>query len=624
MSSGSLEVTLVSASIARYIPFENEPCDTYAILRCTEDQHSTKNARDQGRLPVWNETFVFDIQEHDMSNELLIQVFNVRNEVDKLLGLARIPIYTMVGKEEATLCALLSPTQTEIGKLKAAWKWKPGSQKSMKATSYEGKEYGRQGDVEGGSYTAGAAAAYGSKVPNYASDYGMAAYPPVFNPNKTSSDPYSNLDAVSDAVAKLAVGSGRSSGRSSSSYSGDSFKSGKEAEVQDGFPYHQPSAPYGNSPTGPLGHGGFTDMRASDERKGNFGAYSSPALHARGSSDQSHSLSSPTNAYPLQNEGYHPYSETTYPPPSDAYPPNKETYPSHLVAAYPPAPTGLFPQDKDRYPPHPSVQYPPPSSDTFPQSKDEYPPYPSSAYPPPPSDAYMSSSGAYPPYPGSSYPPPPDAYMSSSYPPNKDVFPSYQNPAYPPYPDYQSTSSFGVHGEEVQYMEKGGGSKERGGSKKEKEKGHGSHAPYGQPPPSGYQYPPAPSGYPTAVQGYPPAPHGYPPAQHGYPPAPHGYPPAPHGYPSAPQGYPPHSYPSASPPLAAPYGYPSSAYESHSGKHGHGSGHAAAAAGAYVAHSSSASKPSKKHKEPKHSSHKHDKHKKEKSFKGLKFKKFKF
>ena len=34
----------------------------------------------------------------------------------------------MVGKEEATLSALINPQKGETGKLKAAWKWKPDTQ----------------------------------------------------------------------------------------------------------------------------------------------------------------------------------------------------------------------------------------------------------------------------------------------------------------------------------------------------------------------------------------------------------------------------------------------------------------------------------------------------------------
>ena len=35
---------------------------------------------------------------------------------------------SMVGKEEATLSALINPQKGEIGKLKAAWKWEPDTQ----------------------------------------------------------------------------------------------------------------------------------------------------------------------------------------------------------------------------------------------------------------------------------------------------------------------------------------------------------------------------------------------------------------------------------------------------------------------------------------------------------------
>eukprot|EP00250_Pteridium_aquilinum_P008621 c18085_g2_i1 orf=1-1329(-) len=443
MSSGSLEVTLVSASISPRTTFESEPSNTYAILRCTKEQHCTRNARDQGRLPVWNETFKFDLEEQDMSSDILVQVFNARTEVDELLGLARIPIYTMVGKEEAMLCALINPTQGEIGKVKAAWRWKPNSQRSLKASNFErkaseaqdctydpfdrnlpygssnfdrgaseGQDYtGRESDTsdpfernspyrslratnydgrlqgytENESYTA-PATAYDSKVPHYGGDSGPAAYPHVQNPGNRGSEPYAKLDAVSDAMAKLKV---------------DKGGSGKEAKAQGGeyyYPY-PPSAPVAcTAPVSePSAYAGYSEVRAPEARKDDSGPY---AMYARGLSDQSYPPP-PADAYPPNKDAYPPHPGTTYPPPSDAFPQNSP-YPG---AAYPPPPSDAFPQNS----PYPGAAYPPPPSDAFPQNS----PYPGAAYPPPPSDTFPEKKDGYPPYSGMSYPPPP----SSAYPP---------------------------------------------------------------------------------------------------------------------------------------------------------------------------------------------------------------
>ncbi|KAI5080924.1 hypothetical protein GOP47_0004107 [Adiantum capillus-veneris] len=556
MSCGSLDVTLVSASISPYTSFESEPCDTYAILRCAKEQHSTKKAQDHGRLPVWNETFSFDIQEQDMSGELFVQVFNVKSEVDELLGTARIPIFNMVGKEEATLCGLVNPVQGDIGKVKAIWKWKPGSQTSLKATSH-------------------------------VSDSGGVAYPHVSDRQKIS-DPYSKLEVVSDALAKFSMD--RGSGRYSPSYSDDSGSFGKEEKAQDGSYYSYPPPASGAYPVA------HPPISETCSRGGSDYGYPPPA----------------SDAYPPNKDAYPPHFSGSYPPPLEAYLPNNQGYPPYSGSTYPPPQSGAGLPESGAYPP-PAVAYPP-SKESYPP----YPGAANPPHPDPYSKPGMPSEGfgkeSYPPYPGSANPPHPDPYSKPGMPSEgfgKQSYPPYPGSANPPHPDPYSTP--GMPREGFGYMEKGGGDKEKGGSGKEKGKGHGSHNPYGQPPPAGYppsSYPPAPGGYPP--YGHPPAPHGYPPAPHGYPPAPHGYP---QGYPPA--GYPPQGYP---PPHSAPgyppQGYPSSGHGSGAhkpDKHGY-------ATGAYVGgHSSSSSKPSKKHKEPKHSKHKKQKSFKGMKFKKFKF-----
>mgnify|MGYP002775515381 CR=1 FL=1 len=98
-----------------------EPNDTYAILKCNKEQRCTKTAEgntylcvcifflvsyrlapnfigcitrdslfsDHGRLPVWNETLEFNLEQEDMSKELAVQVFGVNHEKEELLGVAK-------------------------------------------------------------------------------------------------------------------------------------------------------------------------------------------------------------------------------------------------------------------------------------------------------------------------------------------------------------------------------------------------------------------------------------------------------------------------------------------------------------------------------------------------------
>lgn len=622
MSTGTLEITVISAAIPPHTGFDDGPTNTYAVLKCIKEQHCTKIARDQGRLPAWNETFTFNLQEQDMSEDIILQVFCVRTEVDELLGLARIPILNMIGKEEAMSCALISPSKGETGKLKAAWKWKPDTQRSLKSTNFEGKASEVQEYPGSESYTS---ASFDSEVPSVG-DCGPAAYPHYAHPKSRDSEAYSKLDAVSDALGKLTMDKG-SSGRSTPSappYPEDSIGAGGDVKTQGGeyYPYSNTSA-FGAYPSEhipisePLVYSGYPNIRASSESREEISTYSSP-VYSTGPFDYSYPPppADVVPAYPPHKPPYSSYQRSTsefshdkgstYPPYSDYYSSSSLDKQSEALGYTKRGVGGDSKEKGEGHGSHSPYGQPPPAG------------YPQSSYPPPPSG-----------YPPSSYPPPygypPEA--PSSYPPPYGYPPEAAH-GYPP------ASSLDKQGEAFAYTERG-----VGGDTKEKGKGHGSHSPYGQAPPAGYP----PSSYPLPPPGYPPSsyppPYSHPPeAAYGYPPAPHGYPPAPHGYPPAPYGYPPavdhHSGPSY-----PPYGYPPPASGGHQVPypvdHGHGSGYAAA--GAYVGHSSSGSKTSKKHKEPKHSSsHQHgyaqphyvvhghhNKHKKHKSFKGLKFKKFK-
>ena len=92
--------------------FFSEPRDVFAVANLTTQQKRTKNAEgkcssvvyitiihigclivwagtssceDHGRLPIWNETFKFNIQEQDQSQVIHVEVYNF----DELLGVAR-------------------------------------------------------------------------------------------------------------------------------------------------------------------------------------------------------------------------------------------------------------------------------------------------------------------------------------------------------------------------------------------------------------------------------------------------------------------------------------------------------------------------------------------------------
>ncbi|MCO5553423.1 hypothetical protein L7F22_006944 [Adiantum nelumboides] len=473
MSCGSLDVTLVSASISPYTSFESEPCDTYAILRCAQEQHSTKKAQDHGRLPVWNETFTFDIHEQDMSSELLVQVFNVENEADELLGIGRISIFDMVGKEEATLCALINPAQGEVGKLKAIWKWKPGAQ-TFKATGHES----------------------GSRP---------VAYPHVSDSHRKNSGPFGKLEAVSDALAKLSME--RGSGRYSSSCSEDSGSFRKEEKVQVGGYYSHPPAASGAYP---VAHPPTSETCA---RGGPDYSYPPPA----------------SEAYPPNRETYPSHFSSTYPPSLEAHPPDNQGYSAYSGSQYPPPQSGGYPPESGAYPP-PEVAYMPGKESYPPYPGSANPPRPdpySTPGMPREGFAYMEKGGGDKEKGGSGKEkekghgshshnpygqPPPAGYPPSSYPPAPAGYSQYGHPpgGYPPaaqgYPPAPHGYSPAPHGYPQGY------------------------------PPQSHGYPPQSHGYPPAgypPQGYPPAhsapgylPQGYPPSGHGsgaHKPDKHGY-----------------------------------------------------------------------------------------------------
>ncbi|KAH7289446.1 hypothetical protein KP509_30G002000 [Ceratopteris richardii] len=623
MSSRSLDVTLISASISLHASFTTEPRDTYAIIRCAGTQYRTKGARDQGRLPVWNETFTFHLQQSDLCSDLVVQVLNGKSENDEVLGTARIPIPHMIKKDDASLWSLVNSNQTEIGKLKAIWKSKQAYQGSFEA-----------------------------------------------------------LDTVSDALAKLSMQ--RRSEQYSSLPAGE-FDSPSKGEKYQAGDYSHPPAPGGypvsHVPTSSISYppveGAYTQHPT--------GAY--PPTLPSYSHDKQESVDYPgstfASSWPEQASGGHPPQSGAYPSQTGSYPPQTGAYPLQ-TGAYP-LQTGAYPPQAGPYPPQTGAYagelgaYPPQTGAEPPQSG-AYPLY-TGTYAPQ-TGAYPPQTGTYPPqtgtYAGESGPYPPQ----TGFPTFSETYPPYEDSSKLPFPSQYVTNEAAVYMErgakdtdkgskkkekedkgkekdgkqkekEGKGKEKDGKQKDKEGKGKEKGKEHSFHKMDGQLPPPGYppsSYPPPP-GYPPSSYppppGYPPSsyppppggsspyyhpqPNVNPPASHGYPPDPHAYPPAPHGYPPPP-GYPLTAHPGQSyqPTNLAtglpPGGYPVPGHDD-KGHHAFMPGHGAV--GSYIAHSVSSSKHSKKHKEPKHSfshkhsSHKYGKHKKQKAFKGMKLKKFK-
>lgn len=447
MSTGTLHLTIVSARIAPNAVFDFEPADMFATIRCVKEQRSTKTARDQGRLPAWNESFTFSLEEKDMSKDIIVQVFGLRSELDELMGLARIPIFCAVGKS-STLCSLNHPSKGEIGELKAALTWKPSSQ-------------GILGDVNIQKELPGTLTGSDSGYPLATfdpsiwkeNDYGPVSYPPVHLKGRET-DGQSTFNDLTGAMAKLAVDK-ESSGISVPSappFVETCSQSGGEVRTYSsqggGYPLH--SASFGSYPADGIEHRLTLQPKPNEPQV--FSGYPSAAGDRKGAGLECGTCTS--TVYPQRDS-----SEYNYPPSHDviqAYPRSSDVYPSYpdypgstassenphiLPDKTSPYITRGISETKDKgkghnshspygYPPPPS--YPPTPFAAPPGYPSQYPPpygYPPGGYPPAP--PYLPAPHGYPPAPHG-YPPAPHGY-----PPAPHGYPSpaghHPPPAYPPY-----------------------------------------------------------------------------------------------------------------------------------------------------------------------------------------------
>lgn len=264
----TFELTLISASIPPHVPLDLEPEDTYAIIRCAQEQQRSKTTHDHGRTPVWNETFAFNLGDQDVPKFVFVQIFAARSDTDEFLGVARIPIFTS-GETEGSLHVLVSPDKGETGKLKAVWRWK-----SMPKQSYSSSPSSLH------------------DVKREERDYSPGMYPPAASP----------YDEVTGSMAKLAVHKGQDRELyPPTAYGSATYPPPHEQEERSSFtsePYQAPNDPWKTS-------------------------YPPP-------NDMSKTSYPPSSAYPPPTaEAYPPYS---YPPTADtpySYPPTADAYPPY-------------------------------------------------------------------------------------------------------------------------------------------------------------------------------------------------------------------------------------------------------------------------------------------------------
>ncbi|BBN04197.1 hypothetical protein MPTK1_3g02580 [Marchantia polymorpha subsp. ruderalis] len=566
--AGTLHVTLVSATLLPSTTqggSEADPADSYATLICGKQQFTTRTAKDQGSLPTWNETHSFEIEDrHDSGLEdLVIEIFAARHELNELLGVAKLPLCKIIpANEETSLHSLSRPHEGECGQVKVTLKW----ESRVTTTTQSAAMYGVYEQIQPSApmYPPATTQPSAPVYPYRASQesyYGQQRY----------GDTHTPADAAASALAGLALNKDKQLGNESHE------TSNQDGPVSASNFVHQYTEHQSSHPVYPP---------VPEKRESNSNQHSELSSYENDSGSYPPYSTQTSSPYPPQGLPYLaspiggvvtgvPYDYTH--PPSEVPSKFKE---SESVAQQYGLPATAYPESYHHIPPSPPA-YPPAAGVELAEKKKEKASKQSFGTPyysePPVSQSetyghnihgYASNTGSQP-YPGlSQYGAPlpghSDTYPPAvpSYPPSADfsnkaqntthqesgsipaqfgaashagAYPPEPNVAYPPAPSFPSSGQFEhaapiagypgrVGAEQGKDKLKVGMNGPNQGSKEgeTQEKGFHGHE---------YGYPPQPY--------YPPA--GYP--QYGYAPQNHA-----DGYPSHPLGYPSHYTP--------PYGAP--------------------------------------------------------------------
>ncbi|CAM6094580.1 unnamed protein product [Calypogeia fissa] len=98
--AGLLHVTVIAATLLRDGAggSSSELAETYASVGCGSQNFTTTSVKNHRAKPAWNETctFKFDERSELEAQHILIEIFAEKPKLDELLGLAKIPLQTVV------------------------------------------------------------------------------------------------------------------------------------------------------------------------------------------------------------------------------------------------------------------------------------------------------------------------------------------------------------------------------------------------------------------------------------------------------------------------------------------------------------------------------------------------
>ncbi|KAJ7514252.1 hypothetical protein O6H91_23G035200 [Diphasiastrum complanatum] len=511
MATGILDVTVVSASLTRI-----EDRETYVSVKCGYEQFQTHAVSDHSSSPTWNKTSTLSLQGENKNNNIIVELYGIRQQSQELLGLVRIPLSKILSTAGTSVYTLTRPDLGEAGQIKIAFHWESSAAQVLDNQGFYSASTGKEQSNTGSMYSAAPSAPSFPESANY--DFSSYKTPESLRPISKS-----NVDSATAAFAGLDIASNPT--------------------------YTDPSAKY-------------YGVRSTDEGK----TYPPPGSAGGPVADYRHPpppyppfTSVAAEAVPTQS----PYPPPPYPLPSDS--------PSDLAARHPPPPSSYPPPAATNTQPGAPYSasgptypgYPPKEFQTTPAAS----PY-ESTYPPAVPQTNHPHAGSK----GSNYE---YAYPPSS---NENTTPINNLPV--PYGQAGSSHNVDDTKERGTKLTQDRGKNssygyQPGGNPPPAPYPQG-YPPAGYPPPQAAGYPPPQAaGYPpSGYSGYPPS--GYPPApypQSGYAPQYPSYPPAP--YPSAHGYYAAPSHSSHGPNLGymgAAAGYGAHALHGHGQHQGYGYG----------------------------------------------------